>query len=54
MTPFEAWTRKKPNVSHFREFGTPVYIYDKGDRLKLDAKAKQHIFVRFEDGPKAI
>lgn len=53
-TPIEAWTNQKSDISHLREFGTEVYILDEGDRSKLDEKAKKHIFVGFEDGPKAI
>ena len=25
-TPYETWTNERPNVSHLREFGVPVWI----------------------------
>jgi hypothetical protein len=39
MTPFEAWTGKKPNVEHLRPFGCIVYAHiPKEHRKKLDPK----------------
>jgi hypothetical protein len=26
MTPYQAWFGNKPNVSHLREFGAPVWV----------------------------
>src|SRR5277367_3151728 len=55
MTPQEAYTNKKPDVSHLREFGCDVWVLDEsGTRSKLDPKSKKMIFVGFMDGPKAI
>ena len=53
-TPYEAWTGQKPNVSHLREFGASVWIYDEGDTGKLLPRANKHIFVGFQEGPKAV
>jgi len=54
-TPHEVWTGEKPNVSHFQEFGTNVWVLKEGDKLsKLEPKSKKVTFVGFEDGPKAI
>jgi hypothetical protein len=55
MTPEEAWTGRKPDVSHLREFGCPVWVRDEGGNLsKLLLRANEFIFIGFEDGPKAI
>ena len=55
MTPHEAWTGKKPDVGHLREFGCNVWVLDESNnRSKLDPKSKKMIFVGFMDGPKAI
>ncbi|GBE87024.1 hypothetical protein SCP_1002700 [Sparassis crispa] len=54
-TPEEAWTGKKPNVAHLREFGSDVWILTEGQNLsKLEPKSKKHTFVGFADGPKAV
>ena len=55
MTPFEAWSGTKPNVSHLQEFGCDVWILDEDkNRSKLAPKSKKMIFTGFEDGPKAV
>ena len=54
-TPYEAWTGKKPNVSHFREFGSDVWVLDESkNRSKLAPKSKKMIFVGFLEGSKAV
>lgn len=50
MTPFKAWNKKKPELSHIRVFGkqawTEAYSYiDKQFRKKMDRKAKKLILV---------
>ena len=53
--PYEAETGKKPNVSHFWEFGCDIWMLDESiNRLKLDPWSKKMIFVGFMDGPKAV
>ena len=55
MTPLEAWSGIKPDVSHLREFGCDVWILNEDkNRLKLAPKSKKMIFTGFEDGPKAV
>ncbi|HMD13656.1 MAG TPA: hypothetical protein VKI62_03445, partial [Bacteroidota bacterium] len=54
MTPEEAWTGHKPDVTHLREFGVDVWIMKEGERVKMDAKAVKRVFVGFDDGQKAI
>lgn len=54
-TPKEVWNGKKPDISHLREFGTSVWIFQEGKgHSKLLPKLKKFIFVGFEDGPKAV
>ena len=54
-TPHEAWTGKKPDVSHFREFGSDVWILDESkNRSKLTPKSKKMIFVGFMEGSTAV
>jgi len=53
-TPLEAWSRHKLDVLHLREFGSPVWILNKGQLTKLQPKSTKHTFMGFMDGPKAI
>ena len=47
---------KRPNVSHLREFGAPVWILLQGQRIdqKMQAKSKRRIYVGFDDGTGAV
>ena len=48
MTPFEAWTGVKPNVSHLRSFGCTVYAHiPKDERRKLDPKSKKCVLLGY-------
>ena len=48
MTPFEAWTGVKRNVSHLRSFGCTVYAHiPKDERRKLDPKSKKCILLGY-------
>ena len=54
MTPFEAWTRKKPKVGHLRVFGCDAYAHiPKDERHKLDSKARKCIFLGYGEETKA-
>ena len=47
-TPEEAFTSKKPDVSHFKIFGSSVYVHvTKDSRKKLEPTAKVGIFVGY-------
>ena len=51
-TPYEAWTGKKPDVSHFREFGCDIWVLDENkNRSKLAPKLEKMIFT---EGSKAV
>lgn len=54
VTPHELWFGQKPDVSHLRDWGCDVWIYAEKRPNKLAPRANCHIFVGFEDGPKAI
>ena len=54
-TPYEAWTGKKPDISHFREFGCDIWVLDENkNRSKLAPKSKTMVFVGFVEGSKAV
>ena len=47
-TPFELWTRKKPDLSHLRIFGCDAFVLMPAvHRKKLDRKAEKGIFVGY-------
>ena len=51
-TPEEAFSGKKPDISHLRIFGSPVYIHVmKDSRKKLELTAEVGIFVGYTDTP---
>ena len=50
----EVFSEKKPEVSHLRIFGCPVYIHiPKEKRTKLDPSGKKGIFVGYFESSKA-
>ena len=53
-TPEEVFSGKKPDVSHFRFFGCPIYFHvPKEKRSKLDASRKKGMFVGYNETLKA-
>ena len=51
-TPEEAFTGKKPDVSHFKIFGSSVYVHvTKDTRKKLEPTAEVGIFVGYTKTP---
>ncbi|KAK9930160.1 hypothetical protein M0R45_027212 [Rubus argutus] len=47
-TPYELWKGKKPNVSYFRIFGSPCYIYKDREHLaKFDSRSDKGIFLGY-------
>jgi hypothetical protein len=54
-TPEEMFTRKKPEVSHLKIFGCPVFIHiPKEKRNKLEPSGKKGIFVGYCEVSKAF
>jgi hypothetical protein len=55
MTPKEAFSGKKPEVGHFRIFGSITYSYVPSEkRTKLETMAKRGIFVGYNETSKAF
>ena len=53
MTPYEVWKGYKPNVNHLRIFLSSAYAHiPKGERSKMDPKAKKSIFFGYGIGVK--
>jgi hypothetical protein len=54
VTPEEAFTRKKPDISHLRIFGCVAYCHIPVEkRTKLDPTAKKGILVGYSETSKA-
>jgi hypothetical protein len=55
-TPYMEWNGIKPDVSHLREFGTPVFILQQGQKEppKLQPRSKQMLFMGYEEGSKSV
>ncbi|HEX3642288.1 MAG TPA: hypothetical protein VHV10_13435, partial [Ktedonobacteraceae bacterium] len=48
LTPYEAWSAKKPDVSYFRVFGCVAYVHvQKKDRKAFQSHSKRCIFVGY-------
>ena len=51
-TPEEAFSGKKPDISHLKIFGSPVYIHvTKDARKKLELTAEVGIFLGYTETP---
>ena len=55
-TPYEMRFKTKPNVSHLREFGAPVWILLQGQKTprKMESKSRRRLFVGYDDGSKSV
>ncbi len=55
-TPYERWQGKKPNVSHLREFGAPVWILSQGPNVlrKMLPKSQRKAYVGYDDGSQSV
>lgn len=54
MTPEEAWSSQRPDVSHLRIFGSRAFLHiPDQQRKKLDAKTKEMILVGYCEDSKA-
>ena len=56
QTPYERRFKRKPNISHLREFGAPIWVLLQGQKIprKMEPKSKRRVFVGFDDGSKSI
>lgn len=54
LTPYEALTRSRPNVEHFKVFGCLTFsLVDPQLRAKFDAKSRKGIFIGYNNCSKA-
>jgi len=56
ITPYQLWNGKKPNVTHLREFSTPVWILAQGQNVqcKMMPKSQRRVLVGFDNGSKLV
>ncbi len=56
LTPYQKWHNNKPDVSHLREFGAPVWILLQGQHQerKLQSKSKCRAFITFDDRSNSV
>ena len=53
LTPFEAWKKKRPCVSHLRVLGCKAYAHvPKDEHRKLNSKARKCILVGYGEDTK--
>ena len=53
QTPYEAWHRRRPSISHLRVFGCIAYtLVNSQVRQKFDEKSKKCIFIGYQHGVK--
>jgi len=53
ITPQEAWSRRKPSVSHLKVFESIGYVHvDEQVKTKLDDKSKRMIFMGYDQKSK--
>lgn len=53
-TPYQKWAGEKPDVLYIQEFGMPIWILNELNHNKLLSKSRWHIFIGYDDGPKAL
>jgi len=55
-TPYQEWYGTKPNVSHLREFGAPVWILLQGQNVarKILPKSQRCAYVGYNDTSKSV
>ena len=52
-TPYEVWTGVKPNIEHFRVFGSLCHVKGLGEKVKkLQDRSKPMVFIGYEVGTK--
>ena len=55
-TLYQAWHGEQPDITHLREFGTPVWILLQGQKVahKMLPKSVQNAYVRHDDGSNSV
>jgi transposase InsO family protein len=56
QTPYEGWHGMKPNVTHLREFGAPVWVLLQGQNIarKIMPKSKRRAYIGYNDMSKSV
>jgi len=55
LTPFEAWHRRKPTVSHLRTFGCVTHVKKIGPGVsKLTNRSSKMVFIGYDSGTKRV
>lgn len=53
-SPYEMWTNRKPDLSHFREFGCKVWVLEEICGSKLGPKSQEYLFTGFHQGSLSV
>ena len=55
-TPYQVWYGKRPDVSHLREFGAPVWVLLQGQNVqhKMLPKSQCRAYIGYDEGSKAV
>ena len=55
-TPHKKWCNDKPDVTHLREFSTPVWVKSQGQHIwcKMLPKSQRKSYVSYNDGSKSV
>jgi len=55
-TPYQIWHDRKPNISHLRKFGAPVWVLLQGQRIqrKMLPKSQRRAYVGYDEGSKSV
>ena len=56
QTPYQVWHGRKPDASHLREFGAPVWVLSQGQHVqrKMLPKSQRRAYVGYDEGSKAV
>ena len=50
MTPTELWCRRKPSLRHYRVWGCPAHVLNRGKIEKLDSRTEVCLFIGYPKG----
>ena len=50
MTPIELWCGRKPSLRHYRVWGCPAHVLNRGKTEKLDSRTEVCLFIGYPKG----
>jgi len=55
-TPYQLWHGHKPDVSHLREFGAPIWVLLQGQKVqrKMLLKSQRRAYIGYDEGSKSV